>query len=284
MDDDAVVTAAHALIRRGTSPQRAVEELVRTFADAANDLVNIDPDVMDDPRFPYFRTRLGRQRMEEMQALLANKSTVAPKMAPVIAEILAGAVSDRTAPDLVAEAISARATVDEWMAFAGMGLDQLAEALRSVSREHSVLGTPRARGAAVAVQDALRVRGSERRGIVVGWLVRSAGSGRRGETLRLPDGRTLLGTAAHCQVQLGADPGVVAEHADVRAEAGEFTLVPLGGAVSVEAKAVDGRHVLSDGETIQIGKGMFVFKMASAGNLLPVSSGRPRLTARRRSL
>jgi hypothetical protein len=275
VDNDTIVTAAHDLIRRGTSPERAVEELSRAFAETVLDLVDLDPEVMNDPRFPYFRTRLGRQRMQEIRDLLANKSAGVPELAPVIAQVLAAAVSDRTTPELAAETMSARASVDECTAFAAMKLEQLAQALSSVAREHIVLGTPRARGVAVAIQDALRLRGSNRRGIVVGWLVRSAGSGRRGETLRIGEGRTVLGAASECQIQIGGDPGVVPQHAEVRAEAGEFVLVPLGGTISVEGTAVHGRHVLSDGETLQLGRGMFVFKSATVGNLNLRAASRP---------
>jgi hypothetical protein len=282
-DNDALVTAAHALIRRGTSPERAVEELSRAFDEAVTELVDLDPEVMNDPRFPYFRTRLGRQRMQEIRDLLVNKSAKVPHLAPAIAQVLATAVSDRTPPELAAETMSARAAVEECTAFAAMRLEQLVEALRSVTREHAVLGTPRARGVAVAIQDALRLRGSSRRGIVVGWLVRSAGAGRRGETLRIGEGRTLLGVASECHIQIAGDPGVAPRHAEIRAENGDFIVVPVGGAISVEGTPVAGRHILSDGETLQVGKGLLVFKSATVGNLVNRPASRPGPGALRRT-
>ena len=275
-DLDAVVSAAHVLIRRGTSPARAVQELTRTFAESASNLVDMDPEVLNDPRFPYFRTRLGRQRLQEIRDLLIDKSRTAPRVAPVIAQVLAGAISDRSAPELAAETMSARAAVDDCTAFAGMSLEQLAEALNSVSREHPVLATPRARGVAVAVQDALRARGGGRRAIVVGWLVRSAGSGRRGETLRIVGDQTVVGSASSCQIQIAGDADVVAEHAEIRTEGGEFLVVPRGGGVSVEGVAVKGSQILSDGDTLQIGRGLFVFKCAAIGSLVHAPSTGPR--------
>jgi hypothetical protein len=80
--------------------------------------------------------------------------------------------------------------------------------------------------------------------------------------------RTVIGARAGAGIQLGGDPAVAPEHAELGADAGEFAVSPLGGAVSVEGAAISGRHVLSDGETIQIGAGLFVFKSASAGNLV----------------
>lgn len=275
-DLDAVVSAAHVLIRRGTSPARAVQELTRTFAESVGNLVDMDPEVLNDPRFPYFRTRLGRQRLQEIRDILIDKSRTAPRVAPVIAQVLAGAISDRSAPELAAETMSARAAVDDCTAFAGMSLEQLAEALNSVSRDHPVLATPRARGVAVAVQDALRARGGGRQAIVVGWLVRSAGSGRRGETLRIVAPRTVVGSASSCQIQLAGDADVVAEHAELRIEGGEFLVVPRGGGVSVEGVAVKGSQILSDGDTLQIGRGLFVFKCAAIGSLVHAPSTGPR--------
>jgi len=155
---------------------------------------------------------------------------------------------------------------EEWTAFAGLDLEQLAEALEGSSAAHAVLGTPRARGAAVAIQDALKLRGGSR-GVAVGWLVRAGGPGNRGETLLIGGETVMIGQGPTCAVRLMGDPSVAAEHAELSVDAGVFTVIPRQGAVSVEGKKVDRRHVLSDGETLGIGAGLFVFKCASAGNL-----------------
>jgi hypothetical protein len=173
--------------------------------------------------------------------------------------------------------LAARVGADECNAFTSMGLDRLAEALRAAAGVHAVLGTPRARGAVVAIQDTLKTRGGAL-GILVAWLVRAGGSGKRGETLRLGDGRTLIGLAASCAIRLSQDPTVAAEHAEVALEGAEFAITPLGGPVTVEGTAVDRRRVLTDGETVGIGDGLFIFKSASAGNL---SSSEPKAGGRR---
>ena len=70
------------------------------------------------------------------------------------------------------------------------------------------------------------------------------------------------------------DPSVAPEHAELSVDAGVFTVIPRDGAISVEGKKVERRHVLSDGETLGVGAGLFVFKCASAGNLSRATSAR----------
>ena len=77
----------------------------------------------------------------------------------------------------------------------------------------------------------------------------------------------MIGLSGSCQIRLSQDHTVAAEHAEVTLEGGEFAITPLGGPVTVEGAAVDKRRALTDGETIGIGDGLFIFKSASAGNL-----------------
>ena len=91
------------------------------------------------------------------------------------------------------------------------------------------------------------------------------------------DGRTVIGLSPSCAIRLSQDPTVASEHAEVTLEGSEFAITPLGGPVTVEGTAVDRRRVLTDGETIGIGDGLFIFKSASAGNL---SSSEPKLAGR----
>jgi hypothetical protein len=282
-EDDEILQAAHDLIRRGASPRRAVDELTRNYPESLESLANLDQEVFSDPRFPYFRTRPGRLRMQEIRDLLAKKSVDSPTLDDGLASVLADAVSNRTPPDQAAAMVAARVGADECTAFTSLSLDRLAEALRAAAESHPALGTPRARGAVVAIQDTLRTRGGTL-GIIVGWLVRAGGSGRRGETLRLGDARTVIGLSGSCQIRLSQDHTVAAEHAEVTFEGGEFAIAPLGGPVTVEGSAIDKSTPLTDGETVGIGDGLFIFKSASAGNLsTEPSSGRGRTTATRAS-
>jgi hypothetical protein len=264
-DEEAVVSAAHDLIRRGVSPQRALEELSRGKGSAVRVLVDLDPEILNDPRFPYFRTRPGRLRIKEMQDLLTKKASVRAALGGTLADALADSIKKGLAPDEAADILAARVTPEETAAFAAMGLEDLARALREASSRQSslaMLASPRARGAAVAVQDALRSKNAATRGVAVAWLVRAGGAGRRGETLRLAGGRNVLGRAEGCAVRLEGDPAIADEHAEIVSAAGEFVIAPLKGAVSVETKRLTARHTLSDGETLELGSGVFVFKSA----------------------
>ncbi|MDB4980435.1 MAG: Inner rane component of cytoplasmic domain [Myxococcales bacterium] len=272
VDAEAIVAQAHDLIRRGASPQRAVEELSRGRGSAARVLVDLDPEILSDPRFPYFRTRPGRLRIKEIQDILSSKATAAPGLTGMLAEVLADAIKRGLPPDEAAESLEARVTPEETAAFAALSLEDLSRALREASQRQVTLSSPRARGVAVAVQDALRSKGSSMRGVAVGWLVRASGPGRRGETLRLIGARTVLGSGPTCLLRIDADPGVAPEHAEITLTGGEFVIAPLGGAISVEGRPIARRHTLSDGETIEIGTGGFVFKSARSGTA-PVTDG-----------
>ena len=268
--DDGLLMSAHDLIKRGASPKRAVDELTRSFPDTVARLAEVAPETFTDPRFPYFRTRPGRLRLQEMQNILTKKLQDRPGFGSGVASVLAEAVDKRIPAEKAAETLAGRVAGEELTAFAGLDLEQLAEALRVASLKHGVLVTPRARGLAVAIQDALR-SGSGVRGVQAGWLVRSGGPGRRGETLKLGEGRTLLGQGPGCTIRIAGDAAIAAEHAEFSIEGGEFVVVPREGRINVEGQGVERRHNLSDGETIAIGNSLFVFKCASAGNLATVA-------------
>jgi hypothetical protein len=206
-------------------------------------------------------------RLQEIRDILAKKSAAVPTLTSGLAAVLAEAVESQMPAEQAAEMLAARVGADEWTAFAGLDLDRLAEALRASSRSHPLLARPRARGVAVAIQDALRA-GSGSHGILVGWLVRTGGPGRRGETLRISaEGRCVVGQAPGCAIRITGDGTIAPEHAVFTVEGSAFVIAPLGGSLSVEGATVPERHVLSDGETIGLGAGLFIFKSASAGNL-----------------
>ena len=56
-------------------------------------------------------------------------------------------------------------------------------------------------------------------------------------------------------------------HAAISAENGEYSLESIGGPVKVEGESVDAPRTLVDGETIELGSGIYVFKAASVLNL-----------------
>ena len=210
--------------------------------------------------------------MQEIRDLLSSKASKSPALGAVLAEVLAQAIEEGVPSDRAAETLVGRVPAEDLTSFAGLSLDQLAEALRAASRLHLVLGSPRARGFAVTVQDALRSSGGTR-GIAVGWLVRSGGPGRRGETLRLGAARTVMGRGPECQIRIAEDPEVAANHAEFTIARGDFIVAPLEGPVDAEGARIEGPRVLTDGETLAIGGGLFVFKSARAGNLVREMTG-----------
>ena len=268
---EAVLAAAHNLIRRGASAERAAEQLVRDYPDAGRLLEEVGDELFSDARFPYLRTRPGRKRLQEIRAILQKRQGESPALPEGLARVLAEAIGSGVSAQVAAERLSALTASEERAAFVALDLEQLAEALRMMARTHAALGTPRARGVVVAIQDALRVDETRKSGVSVAWLVRTGGPGRRGQTLRLGDERTVIGSGAGCEIQLVEDPAVASAHAAISLGEGEYSVEPIGGPVKVEGETVSARKPLVDGETLEIGGGLFVFKAAS---LLSLKSNR----------
>ena len=262
-----IVGATHDSIRRGASPSRVVEELARRYPGAEQNLIDLDQSVLTNPRFPYLRTRPGRKRLLEIQEILRQKSHSRPALADALVRILSQAAGGQLSPEAAAKNLSAHTTSEERDAFVALSFDKLAETLRSVASSYPALGGPRGRGIAVAIQDALRAGEDQKFGVSVGWLVRAGGPGRRGETLRLEGTTTVVGSSPGSGLRITVDPVLAPEHAEVFFEDGEYSIAPLGGSVKVEGEEVKARQVLVDGETIDLGSGIYVFKSASVRSL-----------------
>jgi hypothetical protein len=276
-DDDpySVVAAAHALIERGLPAARTLVELTRSFSNQVSSLVTLDSSVFDDERFPLFQTKAGRRRLEELQALLTHKPGDDSLLGGDLAEILSRSISQRVPPSHVASTIAARVPEDQWGAFSRMGLDTLAHALRVSGRRHPVLVSPRARGVALQIQAALRNESQQvGAAIAVGWLVRAAGPGKRGETVRVPADQAVLGRAPECALRMDDDTQIALQHAAIGERNGSFFIQAIEGAVKVETRPIQGSAPLRDGDTIEIGDSRFVFKCVSSGQSHPAAAGR----------
>ena len=264
-DEDPIISATHALIRRGMSAQRALVELTRSFPESIAGLANFDESIFSDPRYPFLQTRAGRRRFEEIRALLGQTDGEESPLHEDLFAALAEAVTAETPPRKAAEGIAARLPETQWSALSRLGLEDLARMLRQAGKRFPVLGLPRSRGAVIDIQDALRARtGSS---LAVAWLVRAAGPGERGETLALRSSRAVLGRGTGCDLILGADARVADQHAAISDVRGEFAIEPLGGAIKVEKASIQVRHPLSDGDTIEMGESRYIFKCVTTGNL-----------------
>jgi hypothetical protein len=264
---EAVLAAAHNLIRRGASAERAAEQLAREYPDAGRLLEEVGDELFSDARFPYLRTRPGRKRLQEIRAILQKRQGESPALPEGLARVLAEVVAAGVSAQVAAERLSALTTSEDRAAFVALDLEGVAEALGLIARTHAVLGTPRARGVVVGIQDVLRADETRRSGVSVAWLVRTGGPGQRGQTLRLGDDRTVIGSGAGCEIQLVEDPAIASAHAAISLGEGEYSVEPIGGPVKVEGETVSARKPLVDGETLEIGGGLFVFKAASLVNL-----------------
>ena len=262
-EEPSIFAAAHDLIGRGLSAQRAVVELPRSFPESIASLATADPSLLSDPHYPLLQTRAGRRRFEEIQALLRRSDD--RLLGDDLAAALAAAIAARSPARHAAASIAARVPEDQQSDFLRLGLDDLAASLRMAGERHPVLASPRSRGAVLAIQDALRGRGGA--SLAVAWLVRAAGPGQRGETLRVAAGRAVLGRGPNCEIRIEADDRVAEQHAAIDESRGEFAIEPLQGPVKIEDMAAPSRQPLGDGDTIEIGESRFVFKCVTTGNL-----------------
>jgi hypothetical protein len=240
-----------------------VVELTRGFPESLAGLATADPALLSDPRYPLLQTQAGRRRFEEIVALLrrSQDSSLGDDLAVALAEAIAAKTPARPA----ALSIAARVPEDQRSDFLRLGLDELASRLREAGKRHPSLASPRSRGAALAIQDALRAQAGA--GLAVAWLVRAAGPGRRGETLRVAAGRAVLGRSPSCAIRLDPDKQVAEQHATLSETRGEFAIEPLQGRVKIEDKPALFCHPLRDGDTIEIGESRLVFKCVTTGNL-----------------
>lgn len=266
MDVDAFLDHLQELVRRRVAPDRAVADLSRRHPEAIAELPGLDVDALDIDRYRLLRSRAGRARVKELAGAMASSGTGshgAPAAAGGVAGLLADAFTRKSTASECARQIRARLSDRDWAPFARLGFAQVAAFLKSACAGHPALGSAKARAFVLQVQDALR--GDEGGGsIAVAWLVRSAGPGRRGETVRLLMPVAVVGDDPGCQVRL---PGIGASprHLEVRESGGGFTVAPLDGAIKVEGAPVSGRRSLVDGETIEIGSAQFVFKAVIDG-------------------
>ena len=272
-EDDDALADLHDLVRRGTPPAQAAAELAQDHPDLLSVLADREDTLFSDPRFPYLKTRAGRRRLQEIRELLSQNATRRPVLKDTLAKALAEAVGGQMSPEQAARALSGRATADSRAAFVDLDMEQLTQAMRAAAGSHPALATARARGVAMAIQDALRADDSHGAGTAVGWLALAAGPGRRGDTVRLVVPRSVLGRSSSCNVQLTDDPLLAPEHAEVTLDGDEFSIAPLGGAVKVEQQPVAERQVLVDGEAIEIGSSLYVFKSARIGRAISARGG-----------
>ena len=256
-DMEGFLDAVQELVRRRVDPNRAAVELSRWYPDLVTELPNIDVSALDSDQYRLLKSRAGQARIKEFAKAVGSSEEDGQAPADDLIAILASTLSQSLpAPD-AARQIRARLPDKRWASFARARFDEITALLRGASATHPALSSPKARGFVLSVQDALReTDGAE---VVVGWLVRAAGPGKRGETLRLARPRTVIGTAPSCQLRID-DKYLGGEHLVISESGGQFAVSPLHGQFKVEGKPVTSERPLVDGETLEFGQGQFVFK------------------------
>lgn len=98
---------------------------------------------------------------------------------------------------------------------------------------------------------------------VMAWLVMERGD-RPGQTFRLQSGDTMIGRLGTCDVALN-DPAVSRQHAKIRKEGEDFAIYDLAATnpVLVNKQPVT-RHLLVEGDRIELGNTVLVFKRVNA--------------------
>ncbi len=251
------------LILRGGPLERAVVELSSWHPTSVQKIASLDIKKINQKAFRFARSRAGRARYVELQALLSQDTESGGLGDGELMRLLAdGLATDQTATHL-ASSIAARVPDTERAAFSRMDVKTLAKALAAAAAQNPILSKPRARAFALDVQDQLC--NTESVGVAVAWLVRSMGAGLRGETLPLAGDRTVIGSARSCHIVLVPEYEASDEHAEIALDRRGFVIRPLAGAVKLEGKLLQGPRPISDGESLQIGKGLFVFKAVLDG-------------------
>jgi hypothetical protein len=246
------------IIRLGLPAVRAVEELSLVFPDSVHELLELDLRNLP-TRYGFLRTRAGQSRLAEIQHLLATNAGEAT-LDEEMAEILAQGIARKQAAPKTAEHLQALVAGARWAALARASRDDLEESLRAASEDFAELGSPAAVAYVQGVQAALREPSAHPLAApAVGWFVRAAGPGQRGQTFQLVAPSCLVGRGVGCQLRL-SDESVAEEHAEMVCEGSEFVLVPRQGSVKVEGTELPSARPLIDGETVEIGNQRFIFK------------------------
>jgi hypothetical protein len=242
-------------VRLGTPANRIVLDLSRKFPHLVDRIARLDPDGLPEGEYLVLRSDAGRARLDEVREQLAPETN--DRGGDLVQE-LARAVDAGSDPKEAA--VRLRACLPDGIcgAFARSSFRDVVKMLKDASSRHPVLATAAARQQVLSIQDRLRSERGEP--VIVGWLIRAGGPGRRGQTLPVNRVGTVIGRDANCEVSLGEDPQIVSRHAIIVEQAGVFVIRPLDGHVRVEAEAVPTERGLVDGDTIELGAGAFVFK------------------------
>ncbi|HEY0711265.1 MAG TPA: FHA domain-containing protein [Polyangia bacterium] len=242
-------------VRLGTPANRIVLDLSRKFPELVERIARLDPDTLPEGEYLVLKSDAGRARLDEVREQLMPEGD---ERGGDLVQELARAVEADSDPGEAA--VRLRACLPDGIcgAFARSSFRDIVKMLKDGSPRHPVLATAAARQLVLSIQDRLRSERGE--AVIVGWLIRAGGPGRRGQTLPINRAGTVVGRDPGCEVSLVEDPQVAGRHAMIVEQAGVFLVRPLDGQVRVEAEVIPHERGLADGDTIELGAGAYVFK------------------------
>ena len=276
--DPATATLAE-VVRVGGSAPRSVLALARALGPKTDEVAGPEKRGRAEG---VLGTRAGQARLREIRRLLAASD---PREAFVreVAPILGGAMREQAPPREGARRLRARLSVESWTSVLRLSSDGLDACLAATPELAGQAG----RGFVRSVQEELQRSPSG--GALTLWLVRVAGPGQPGEAVVI-GGTSVLGGAG-ADVSLGADDRIDANHAEITIEGNDAAITPLDGKVEVDGDEATGTTPLADGQTLALGRSLFVVRLvrrdiALAERRGPSRAGRtgaaPRTSGKRR--
>jgi hypothetical protein len=247
-EEDPSAAVLTEVVRVGASPGRAVLALSRALGPQTDEVVGADRRARADG---VLASRAGQARLRDIRKLLTAGSA-RETFVREVATILGGAMREQAPPREGARRLRARLPVESWTSVLRLSPEALDDCLAATAELAGQAG----RGFVRSVQEELQ-RGPSGAPITL-WLVRVAGPGQQGETIVVGGNAVLGGSGA--DISLG-DDRMAASHAEVSIEANDATISPLEGKVEVDGQEVAGPTPLGDGQTVALGRGLYVVRM-----------------------
>jgi hypothetical protein len=260
-DPDAA--AINEVIRVGASPTRAVVALSRALGPRAEELAGDRRGRQDG----LLGTRAAQARLREFRRMLSGSS---PRelFAREVGPILGGAMREQVPPREAARRLRARLSLESWTSLLRLAPGDLDVALTSTPELAGQAGRGYVRS---VIEDLQRPPTGTALSL---WLVRVAGPGQPGEALVVA-GTSVLGRSGDVPLPDAAD-----SHAQIAIEGNDATIAPLDGKVEIDGAEATDVTPLSDGQTIAIGRGLYVVRMVRRDVALADRSRGPARTGR----
>jgi hypothetical protein len=277
-EDDPLTAVITEVVRVGASPGRSVLALSRALGPQAEELASGEKRGRAEG---VLGSRAGQARLRDIRKLLAAGNpheTFVREVAP----ILGGAMREQAPPREGARRLRARLPVESWTSVLRLSPEALDACLAATTELAGQAG----RGFVRSVQEELQ-RGPSGAPLAL-WLVRVAGPNQPGETI-VVGGNTVLGGPG-ADLPLG-DDRAAANHAEISIEGNDVTITPLDGKVEVDGEEATGPTALGDGQTLALGRSLYVVRIVRRDVALverkgPTRAGRagtvPRAGGRRR--